>query len=97
MRNPGGFAFLTSPVQARANLPGLRCIEHGTGVLEMDTFTCCHCNIVVHTKARTSGDEYFCRTCMARICPPCADHPCIPFIKKVEEAERRDRARNLPG
>lgn len=97
MRNPGGYAFLTSPVPSQAKLPGLRCVEVDAGILEIDTYTCCHCNLVIHSKAGTQADEYFCRGCMARICPGCADLPCIPFMKKVEEAERNDRASRYKG
>ncbi len=91
MRNPGGYAFLTNPLPSKAHFGGLRCEEISAGTLEMDTFSCVHCNRVVHTKAGTQADEYFCRRCMARICSPCADHPCIPFMKKIEEMEARDR------
>ena len=91
MRNPGGYAFITSPVSQRVAFDRLRCEEIGAGMFEVDTFTCCHCNHVIHTKAGTQGDEYFCRGCMARICSPCADHPCIPFMKKIEAQEERDR------
>lgn len=91
MRNPGGYATVVSPSPTKLHLDGFRCEEIGAGVYEADTFTCVHCNRVVHVKARTQGDEYFCRNCMARICPPCADHPCAPFLKKLEQAEERDR------
>lgn len=91
MRNPGGFATITSPVSTRIALDGLRCEEMGAGILEIDTFSCIHCNRVIHTKAKTQADEYFCRNCMARICPSCADHPCTPFLKKIEQQESRDR------
>lgn len=91
MRNPGGVATITSPVVTRVNFDGLRFEEIGIGTFETDSFTCIHCNHVVHVKAKTQGDEYFCRNCMARICPSCADHPCIPFMKKIEAQEARDR------
>lgn len=91
MRRPGGYALITSPVAGRVNFDGLRCEEIGIGASETDTFTCAHCNRVIHVKARSQGDDYFCRNCMASICPPCADHPCIPFMKKVEAQEERTR------
>jgi hypothetical protein len=57
-----------------------------------DTWTCVHCNGVVHTPTRRKDTDYFfCRNCMARICDRCADHPCIPFMKKVEAQEERAR------
>jgi hypothetical protein len=92
MRNAGGHALVTNPAPAKLSLAGLSCEEVGAGVFEVDTFTCKHCNCVRHVPVRSQGDEYFCRNCMARICPPCADHPCIPFLKKLERAEARQEA-----
>lgn len=92
MRNPGGYAFITSPVAHRASLDhGLHCIEVSEGTTEIDTFNCGHCGGCVHSKAGTRADEYFCRNCMRPICGPCADHPCIPFMKQVEASEEKDR------
>ena len=91
MRNPGGAAFITSPVPTKVNFDHLRREDIGVGTYETDTFTCIHCNRVIHVAVRSQGDEYFCRNCMARICPSCADHPCIPFMKKIEAQEERDR------
>jgi hypothetical protein len=76
---------------SRVNFDGLRCEEVGAGTFEADSFTCKHCNRVVQVAARSQGDEYFCRNCMAPICPRCADYPCIPFLKKIEEQEERTR------
>ena len=59
---------------------------------EADTWCCTHCNHQVHAPLRAQDTEYFfCRNCMSRICGPCADHPCIPFMKKIEQHEERDR------
>lgn len=61
--------------------------QHG-----IDTWTCVHCNHVVHAPPlRKDTDYFFCRMCMARICDHCADHPCMPFMKKVEAQETRTR------
>jgi hypothetical protein len=60
---------------------------------EIDTWACVHCNAQVHAPTRAKDTEYFfCQKCMKRICPSCADHPCFPWLKKLEIAERRDRA-----
>lgn len=91
MRNPGGYALITSPVPTQVHFDGLRCEAIGAGTTEIDCFSCRHCNRVIHVQTRSQGDEYFCRGCMGRICPPCADHPCIPFMRKVEAQEERDR------
>ena len=97
MRRPGGYAVITSPVATRVNFDGVRFQEIGPGVFETDTFTCCHCNKMQHVPARSQGDDYFCRNCMAPICGPCADHPCIPFMKKVEAREEQDRKMRCIG
>lgn len=69
------------------------CDQHG-----VDTWTCVHCNGVVHAPIRRRDIEYFfCRNCMARICDGCADHPCIPFMKKVEAQEERTRRLQMYG
>ena len=91
MRNPGGYAFITTPVATEVNFDGLRREQIGAGTFEVDTFTCKHCNRAIHIAIKSQGDEFFCRNCMARICPSCADHPCIPFMKKIEAQEARDR------
>ncbi len=92
MRRPQGYAVITSPVPTKIYLDGIRCEEMGAGTFEADTFTCIHCNRGMHVKVgEKTNEEYFCRNCMARICPPCADHPCIPFMKKIEAEEERDR------
>jgi hypothetical protein len=92
MRKAGGYAQIVSPVPTKVYLDGMRCEEMGEGIFEADTFTCCHCNRVMHVRVgERTNEEYFCRNCMARICPPCADHPCIPLMKRIEVQEERDR------
>ncbi len=97
MRRAGGYASIVSPTKTRVDFDGLRCEEIGAGQFEADTFTCTHCNRVVHVQARSQGDDYFCRNCMAPICPRCADYPCMPFLRKVEAQEERDRIRRSYG
>ena len=78
MRNPGGFACITGPDRIK----------------EYDTFTCVHCNAVVHVKPMADPAELggFCRSCMKLICPNCAlDRSCTPFLKKLEQMEARHR------
>src|SRR4051812_46462255 len=98
MRNPQGYAQIISPTRSKVIFDLVRCEEVKEGVTEIDTFSCIHCGRVIHTKARDrAADEYFCRLCMARICPPCADHPCIPLKKKIEQEEERYRTRRSYG
>lgn len=79
MLRPGGYAFTFGP----------------NGVQdELDTFTCAHCNRVVHVKPKCDPDDLGgnCRLCMKMVCPECVDGGCTPFEKKLELIEARDRA-----
>lgn len=90
MRRPGGYAQILSPQRSKVVFDRLRCQEVGEGLFEADTFTCCHCGGLQHVSAtERTNEEFFCRNCMARICPPCADHPCIPLMKRIEREEAR--------
>jgi hypothetical protein len=93
MRNPGGYAVIVSPEPHRVNYDKWRCEDVSAGMVEVDTFTCCHCNRVMHVKPRAPMDEFgsMCRNCMKMVCPTCADGACIPFEKKLEQVEHRDR------
>lgn len=76
-------------------------VDGGTGKkTEFDTFTCSHCNnvfrIEVGQPAETMGG--FCRGCMRQICKGCTtDGRCVPFMKKVDEMERRAQLRAAIG
>lgn len=93
MRLPQGYAVIVSPEPAKVNFDGLRCEEISAGTFEADTFSCVHCNRVVHVKARANIDEFgsMCRNCMKMVCPACANGPCIPFEKRLQIMEDRDR------
>lgn len=82
MRNAGGYAVIFDPE---------------AGVREADTFTCFHCNSVVHVKARAMPDEFgsMCRMCMKMVCAKCADGSCTPFEKRLEAIEALDRKRRM--
>lgn len=99
MRNPGGYATIVSPAGSVANFDRFRCETISAGTYETDTATCGHCNSVRHIKAMRPMDEFgsFCRNCMKYTCPTCADGPCIPFEKKIEAMENRDRIRRSYG
>jgi len=63
--------------------------------VEMDTFTCCHCQTIVfmHNRDGTRADPGgFCRLCFRQCCGPCADSgTCQPFERKLERSEARAR------
>ena len=80
MRNPGGYACIVEP-----DRPTREC----------DTFTCAHCNRVTHVKpgARAEDIGGLCKQCMGLICPRCVGQACVPFEKKLEAWEARERLR----
>jgi hypothetical protein len=94
VRNPGGYAVIVSPEPATVNFDRLRCERVGEGTHEADTYTCEHCNRIVHVKPGAIPEELgsMCRNCMKMVCPGCAPKGCFPWLKKLEIAERRDRA-----
>jgi len=96
MRNPGGYSLIVSADEQRANFDGFRCETIGRQH-EADTFTCWHCNRIVHVRARANPDEFgsMCRNCMKMVCPTCADKGCVPFLKKLEQAEKKDMIRRM--
>jgi len=58
------------------------------GVVELQTFTCCHCN-TVHKQA-VGEDLAMCIKCYKPVCARCHQHGrCIPFEKKLERIESR--------
>jgi len=76
MRNPQGCAFICYPEKT----------------IEIDTFSCGHCNRVVHVavnmKIEQVGD--FCRQCFKMICAKCADaRVCTPLLARIEQMEER--------
>ena len=91
MRRPGGYATIVSPDGGRTEFDRFRCEDVRAGLHEADTFTCCHCNRIIHVKPFAPMDEFgsMCRQCMKMTCPTCASGPCIPFEKKLEEVEKR--------
>lgn len=99
MRNPGGYALITSPQPSKVNFDRLRCEQVGEGYFEADTFTCVHCNAVIHVRPKANMDEFgsMCRNCMKMVCPRCANGPCVPFMKRLEEMEESDRRRREYG
>lgn len=99
MRNPQGYATIVSPDASVVNFDRFRCEQVSAGLFEADTFTCIHCNRVIHVKPRVSMDEFgsMCRNCMKMVCPSCANGPCVPFLKKLDEVEKREAARRSYG
>ncbi|MGH7185913.1 MAG: hypothetical protein ACREIB_06515 [Pseudomonadota bacterium] len=80
MRKPGGYAVLISE----------------DGMVERDTFTCKHCQRIVHVKPMGRPEDVggLCKQCMGLVCPRCvAKASCTPWEKQMEIIEDRDRFR----
>ena len=87
MRNPGGYATI---------------IEPGRSTREADTFTCVHCNRVVHAvadgkPARPEDIGGLCMQCHGLICPACVGKGCDPLEEKLRRWEARQAARRSYG
>ncbi len=69
------------------------------GLVEVHTSTCAHCQHITDIPSKRKMFEYvdICRQCMKLICLHCADKPCTPWIKQVEEAEEREYRRRQMG
>ena len=95
MRNEGGYSQIFFPdgrMRTTADLNGKRVNINGA-MLETSTFTCFHCNVVVHVLPRADVNAVgMCRNCMKPICEKCAALPCKPWEKKMMEAEARTQA-----
>jgi hypothetical protein len=79
---------------------GYACIsDPESGIKEASTFTCNHCQRIVHVKAK--ADPYdlggLCRLCDKMICPTCVGKDCVPFMKSVEQMEERYHRRRALG
>ena len=89
MRNPGGYGVIIDPDK---------------GLTEFDTITCNHCQRIVHVGAGQDPSTIggFCLICMKHICEYCQGRMaqgfgCVPWEKKMEQIEARDRARKSYG
>ena len=84
MRNPQGYAVIND-VSADGGLVG-----------EVDTFTCKHCQHIVHVPVRADPATMggLCRQCMGLICPRCVDkQTCTPWEQSMARMEAREAAR----
>lgn len=94
MRNASGYATVYCGETTVVNFDRLRREKLGKGLHEADTYTCEHCNRIVHVKPGAIPEELgsMCRNCMKMVCPSCAPKGCLPWLKQLEFSERRDRA-----
>src|SRR5262245_13285430 len=99
MRNPGGYgyAFAGSEGPLALRFDGWQCVASSpAGVVEVDTFSCFHCNSVVYVRPKMDPADMggLCKLCMKLICKYCYDKGnCDPLEEKLRRSEDRDRFR----
>jgi hypothetical protein len=102
MRRPGGYAVITAagptPVVLDRGLS--RADMRNEGIMEIDSFTCHHCNRIVHVLPRCDPANLggHCKRCDKLICPSCyGKGDCTPWEKAMEKAEASYHARRSYG
>lgn len=96
MRNEGGYAQIFFPDGKRESVADLNGTKvRLTGPLfESSTFTCVHCNSVVHVPPRADVNFVgMCRSCMKPVCQKCSGQPCRPWEEAMQRSEARGLAR----
>ncbi len=65
------------------------------GIKEFDTCNCRHCGRAWIVKSNDPNNKAdpggWCMVCNAMICPTCAGKECKPFLRKLEEYEKRQK------
>lgn len=76
MRREGGYAVITDP-------------ERPT--VELSTFSCRHCNRVVHVKPKQRPEDLggLCKICMGLVCSECVGKGCDPLEERLRREEER--------
>lgn len=91
MRNPQGQATLVGPkfIGKTPAAPTALQTEN-----ECDTFTCGHCQRIVHVPVRCDPADLggLCKCCMRLVCPNCVGKSCTPWEKAIEAMEARQHA-----
>ena len=70
------------------------------GIKECATFTCCHCNSIIHIKPGMKAADMggFCYQCSKPVCARCCTAGnCTPFEKTLERIEASYHARRSYG
>lgn len=84
-KRTGGYISIVDPVE---------------GNREYETFTCFHCQHLIHfaTRAQLSERSGGCSMCSRVICLPCVEKgSCTPWEKQIEHMENRERFRRQAG
>mgnify|MGYP001608604678 CR=1 FL=1 len=59
--------------------------------VERDSLTCCHCHYAWFVTPGSGNQRGWCLSCMGPTCGKGACQPCVPFLKKLEQEESRQR------
>ncbi len=89
MRKRPGYSTLFGPGLDGLTDPGLASLQK---FKECDTFTCNHCQKIVHVPPMINGTEVggFCMKCDSLVCNQCkAKQTCTPVEKQIEDALKR--------
>ncbi len=102
MRKPGGYAVITSggPTPVILDRGLSRTDMRDEGVMEIDSFSCFHCNRVIHVLPKCDPADLggHCKLCDKLICPQCyGKGGCDTLEAKLERAEASYHARRSYG
>ena len=92
MRKPQGYATLVGPLDR-----GPKALRQGG---EADTFTCKHCQRVVHVPPKCDPADLggLCRICDGLVCRRChAKGACTPWEEQMRRMEARHEFRRSAG
>ena len=92
MRKPQGYATLVGPLDR-----GPKALRQ-QGVA--DTFTCAHCQRIVHVPVKCDPADLggLCKICMGLVCPRChVTRTCTPWEERMRRMEARYEFRRSAG
>ena len=84
MRNPHGYATIVGDLQRGAPTIVEGGVRHHE--VEIDTYTCNHCNCIKHVPVRADPSDIggLCKQCMELICPKCVTKgTCTPWEQQM--------------
>lgn len=93
MRKPQGLATMIGPTMVGDRPVGPIALRGNAEETECDTYTCSHCQRIVHVPVKADPSEIggLCKQCMGLICPVCVDkRTCTPWERTMAENEARE-------
>lgn len=94
MRKPQGYSQVVGGGVGVTADPGLQALGNFG---EADTFTCSHCQSIVHVPPRADPSSIggLCKTCMGLICPRCLGKACVPWERAMHDLENAIERRRV--